>query len=101
MQDPLTATLFKEKICKRLMLLQEASGLNKKTFAARIGLTPSQLTNIFGFRNPPPRQAISEAVKEFGVTADFFYTGSRAGMRDPSLPDKLRAASSKLGIDDR
>src|SRR5579862_2222005 len=92
-------TEFKELICNRFMLAVEATGLSKKEFGARVGLTPSQMTNIKTYRNPPSRSAIARAVAEFGFTTDYFYMGVRAGMRDPVLTDKIRAAKAKLGIE--
>lgn len=93
-----TETEFVELMCNRFMLAQEASGLNKKRFAAAVGLTPSQLSNIAIYRNPPSHEAIRRVVREFGFTADWFYSGERAGMRDPKLADRLRYAETKLKL---
>ncbi|HJS86226.1 MAG TPA: helix-turn-helix transcriptional regulator [Acetobacteraceae bacterium] len=61
-------------------MAQEATGLNKKAFAERVGLTPSQFSNISRYRNLPSRQAIAKACEQFGFTAEFFYLGQ--GKRD-------------------
>lgn len=100
MANNLSATEFKERVCDRFRLAQEATGLRKGVFARRVGISPSQLTNIFRYKNPPPPPAIVAAVREFGFTTDFFLTGERAGMRDPALPEKLRQAATKLNIFD-
>lgn len=91
-------TELTELMCNRFLLAQEASGLNKKTFAGRVGLTPSQLTNITRYRNPPSHEAIKRAMDEFGFTADWFYAGMKVGFRDPRLTDRLRAAQKKRGL---
>jgi len=83
-------TAFREALCDRLMLLQEASGLPKGKFAARVGLTAPKLTNISNYRNPPSHEVIRAAVREFGVTAEWFYFGSMIGFRDPDLAERLR-----------
>lgn len=87
-------TAFIEALCNRLMLLQEASELPKGKFAARIGLTGPKLTNISNYRNPPSHETIRAAVREFGVTAEWFYFGSTIGFRDPKLADRLRELGS-------
>jgi transcriptional regulator with XRE-family HTH domain len=81
-------------MCDRFMLAQEASGLPKGRFAARVGLTPSQLTNIARYRNPPNHEAIELASRELGLTTDWFYFGSRAGFREPRMADRLRDLES-------
>lgn len=86
---------FHEALCDRFMLAQEASLLSKSRFAKQLGLTPSQLTNIQTYRNPPSHAAIRAAVQEFGFTADWFYFGSRAGFRDQALADRLRAVDPR------
>lgn len=100
MPKELSETEFKEMVCKRMRLAQEVSGLNKKTFAKSVGLSPSQLTNIFRCRNKPSPTVIANAAREYGFTTDFFYTGDRGGMRDPQLPGKIRMAAIKLHIHD-
>ncbi len=90
---------FKELLCNRFILAQEATGLSKKDFAKRVGLTSQQLSNIKVYRNPPSALAIAKAVTEFGFTTDFFYMGTRAGMRDPLLSEKLNDAQAKLKIE--
>jgi transcriptional regulator with XRE-family HTH domain len=83
-------TILNEQMCARFLLVQEASGPPKGRFAARVGLTPSQLTNIARLRNPPSHEAIERAAREFGLTTDFFYFGSRVGFREPRMADRLR-----------
>lgn len=90
-----TATEFREAICNRFLLAQEATGLSKVDFAARVGLTSQQMSNIKKFRNPPSHEAISAAVREFGFTADWFYVGSRVGFRDVDLAERLRTLESR------
>lgn len=91
------ATAFREAICSRFLLAQEATGLSKVEFAARVGLTSQQISNIRRFRNPPPHEAIAAAVREFGFTADWFYVGSRVGFRDGALAERLRGLESHFG----
>lgn len=81
---------FIEAMCDRFMAACEASGQPKKDFAAAVGLTAPQLTNISRYRNPPPHRAISEAARVYGLTTDFFYTGNLGGMRDRSIAARLR-----------
>jgi transcriptional regulator with XRE-family HTH domain len=83
-------TILLEQICDRFLLAQEATGLTKGAFARRVGLTPSQLTNISKYRNAPPHEAIEKAAREFGITTDYLYFGTRSGFRDPKLADRLR-----------
>lgn len=85
-----TNRAFREELCNRFLLAWEATGLQKNEFADRVGLSPSQLTNISTYRNPPSHEAIRAAVKEFGFTADWFYFGDRVGFRDPELAERLR-----------
>lgn len=84
-----------EELCDRFMLAQEASGLNKKQFAKRVGLTSSKLSNIASYRNPPSHTAILKAIQEFGFTADWFYMATKVGFRDAGLADRLRDAEAK------
>lgn len=93
-----TDTEFLELLCNRFILAQEATGLKKYQFADAVGLTGPQLTNIARYRNPPGHDAIRRAIREFGFTADWFYQGQRAGMRDERLVKKLRDAEAKLGL---
>jgi len=93
---PGKAKSFREGLCDRFLLAQEATGLSKKEFAARVGLTPPQLTNISTYRNPPSHEAILAAMREFGFTSDWFYAGSRVGFRDASLADRLRQVHPHL-----
>jgi transcriptional regulator with XRE-family HTH domain len=88
-------TILNEQLCKRFLLTQEASGLHKSEFARRAGLSPSQLANIAKYRNPPSHEAIERAAREFGLTSDWFYFGSRVGFRDPKMADQLRNLGSK------
>lgn len=90
------AAAFREAICNRFLLAQEATGLSKGAFAVRVGLTAPQLSNIKKYRNPPPHEAIAAAVREFGFTADWFYVGSRAGFRDEKLAERLQALETHL-----
>lgn len=91
------ATAFREAICNRFLLAQEATGLPKGEFASRVGLTPQQMSNIRRFRNPPSHEAIAATVREFGFTADWFYVGSRAGFRDGALAERLRGLDLPRG----
>lgn len=87
---PPDATEFIEELCNRFVLAQEATGLSKSEFAARIGMTPQQFTNVSRYRNPPSHEAIRRAAREFGFTADWFYFGDRIRFRDPDLAERLR-----------
>lgn len=84
-----------EALCDRFALAQEASLLAKGKFAARVGLTGPQFTNIIRYRNPPSHEAIRAAVREFGFTTDWFYFGSTIGFRDPDLAERLRNLQSR------
>lgn len=97
MDMPTTNTELHEALSDRFMLAWEATGLLKKDFAARVGLTSQQMTNIKTYRNPPSHEAISAASREFGFTSDWFYFGSKAGFRDPDLADRLREAEARQG----
>lgn len=92
-----TGTELREALCNRFLLAQEATNLSKSEFAARVGLSSQQMSNIRKFRNPPSHEAIAAAVREFGFTADWFYVGSRVGFRDPDLADRLRTAQLRAG----
>jgi transcriptional regulator with XRE-family HTH domain len=83
-------TEIREGLCNRFTLAQGATGLSKAEFAKRVGLTPSQLSNISRYRNPPSHEAIHRAIREFGFTSDWFYVGNKSGFRDPSLVQRLR-----------
>lgn len=85
-----TDVAFLESLCDRFVMAQCATGLSKSRFAARVGLTPQQFTNISTYRNPPSHEAIRNAIREFGFTADWFYLGIRVGFRAPDLADRLR-----------
>lgn len=92
---PLASTALQEALCDRLMLLQEASNLAKGVFASRVGLSGPQLTNISKYRNPPSHDVIAKAAEEFGLTTEWFYSGSTVGFRDPKLADRLRELKSR------
>lgn len=67
----------------------------KGKFAARIGLTGSQFTNIANYRNPPSHDVIRKAAQEFGIPTEWFYFNSMAGFRDEKLAERLRALESQ------
>lgn len=92
---PFASTALQEALCDRLRLLQEASELPKGKFAKRVGLTSSQLTNIARYRNPPSHDVIAKAAEEFGLTSEWFYSGSTVGFRDQGLADRLRELKSR------
>jgi len=81
---------FIEGLCDRFMVACQASGLGKAEFAASVGLTGPQLTNISRYRNPPPHKAIANAARIYGLTTDYFYLGAIGGMRDQSIADRIR-----------
>jgi transcriptional regulator with XRE-family HTH domain len=87
---PETNASFREALCNRFLLAQDATGLTAKQFGERVGLASPQMTNIKRYRNPPSHEAIRNAVREFGFTADWFYFGSKAGFRDAALAARLR-----------
>lgn len=87
---PMRDVEFIEEMCDRFMVAWEASGLSKQAFAESVGLTGSQLTNISRYRNPPPHKTLAEAARIYGLTTDFFYTGTLGGMRDQKMADRLR-----------
>lgn len=84
-------------MCDRFLLAQEATGLSAKEFGVRVGLSPSQMSNIKTYRNPPSHEAIRNVVREFGFTADWFYSGSRAGFRADGLADQLKSLEAHKG----
>lgn len=81
---------FREQLCDRFLLAQEATGLSAAAFGKRVGLTSPQMTNIKNYRNPPSHEALAATVREFGFTTDWFYSGNRIGFRDQALADRLR-----------
>lgn len=81
---------FLEKMCRRFMQAQEVTGLSKKDFGERVGLSSQQMSNIASYRNPPSHDTIRRVVTEFGFATDWFYFGSRVGFRDPVLAERLR-----------
>lgn len=81
---------LKEALCDRFMAVCEASGRPKQDFAASVGLSGPQLTNISRYRNPPPHRAIEAMQRVYGITTDFLYTGNLGGMRDQSMAEKIR-----------
>jgi transcriptional regulator with XRE-family HTH domain len=91
----ITETAFQEALCDRFVLAWEATGLLKKDFAARVGITSQQFTNISRYRNPPSHDVIRRAVNEWGFTTDWFYFGSRIGFREPKLAERLRELESR------
>jgi transcriptional regulator with XRE-family HTH domain len=91
----MTEYSLRELLCDRFILAQEASGLNKSSFALRVGLSPPQLTNIARRRNPPSHIAIMRAVEEFGFKVDWFYGGHWSGVDNPALQPKLKAAQER------
>lgn len=94
-------TTFREGMCDRFLLAQEATGLGKKAFAEKVGLTPPQMTNIRRYRNAPSHEVIHRAIREFGFTADWFYEANKVGFRDPGLADRLRAAEARAALKDQ
>ena len=83
-------TVFIEKLCDHFVLAQEATGLSQAAFAQRVGLTSPQMTNIKKHRNPPSREAIRNACREFGFPPALFYEGVAFGTRDPLIAERLR-----------
>lgn len=91
----LAKTKFKEMLCDRFMIACEASLLPKNAFAKRVGLIPSQITNISNYRNPPSHDAIRAAIREFGFTANWFYEGDHVGFRDEALGRRVEALEAR------
>ncbi len=81
---------FVESVCDRFMAACEATGKSKGEFAASVGLTAQQLSNIARYRNPPSHKVIADAALIYGLTTDFFLTGTLGGMRDETMAERLR-----------
>jgi|SRR5579862_3165518 len=69
----------------RFVLLPSALGLTKTEFGRRIGITSQQFSNIQKRRAAPSHDMISATIREFGLTADYFYQGVLYGIRNPEL----------------
>lgn len=80
---------FIKAVCDRLAIAIETTGLNKRQFGARIGLSSQQVSNALSYRTAPKPLVIDKICAEFGFTTDYFYRGIKAGMRDPALSDKI------------
>ncbi len=90
-----TDVALKEDICNRFAELQVRSGMNKSAFAAALGLSPSQFTNIQNYRNLPSHTTIRKAMDLFGIPADYFYRGTLPGdTANPELANRLRQAAA-------
>jgi hypothetical protein len=85
---------FLEQLCNRFILAQEATGLSRVAFGKRVGLSGSQMTNISRYCNPPSHEALRNACREFGFTANWFYEGSPAGLLDAIIAERKRRANS-------
>ena len=86
---------FLEDLCDRFMTAQTATGLTRTAFGKRVGLSVSQMTNISRHRNPPSHEAIKNACREFGFTANWFYDGIRVGLLDDVIAERLRDMESR------
>lgn len=86
-----TDAAIREALCDNFMAVCEASGKTKQEFAASVGLSGPQLTNISRYRNPPPHRAIEAVQRVYGITTDFLYTGNLGGMRDQAIADRIRS----------
>lgn len=96
--DKMTAEIaLKEEICNRFAELQVSSGMNKSAFAAALGLTPSQFTNIQNYRNLPSHATIKKAIDLWGLSADYFYRGTLppAVPSNPEIAAKLRRGAAR------
>lgn len=87
---------FIKAVCDRIAIAIETTGLSKKAFGERIGLTSPQVSNALSYRTAPKPWVIDKICAEFGFTTDYFYRGVKAGMRDPDLSDKIAEAERKL-----
>lgn len=68
----------------RLETLRDFVGLDKSTFAASIGVDPSTYTRIVRGERPLRAQMAYDLARRWGVTMDYFYTGSLKGL-DPEF----------------
>jgi transcriptional regulator with XRE-family HTH domain len=91
-------TVIVEKLCERFRLAADACTKTKREFAERVGLSSSQFSNLGNNRNPPPHTAIYKAWVEFGIPADYFYHGVKAGIRDPAIAKRLSALESQAEL---
>lgn len=93
-----TDTEIIEGLCARFRLAAEATLETKREFARRVGLSPSQFSNLGNNRNPPPHPAIYKAWVEFGIPADYFYHGIKAGFRDPEVAKRLSQIEARESL---
>lgn len=90
----MTATEHREIVGQNFMLLREALGMRPSDFARRLGISQSALWNIERGGVYPAMILIVRACEEFGVTADWFLRGNRAGL-PADLAQKLVAAEKR------
>lgn len=87
---------FIRAVCDRIAIAIETTGLTKKEFGERAGLTSSQVSNALSYRTIPKPWVLDKICAEFGFTNDYFYGGIKAGMRDPALPGRIAEAERRL-----
>jgi transcriptional regulator with XRE-family HTH domain len=85
-----------ESLCQRFLLVQEASGLSKTSFAKLVGMSPQQFSNVRNLRTAPSHEAILRACEEFGLASDWFYFGRFSWVnRNPKMTSMLKARAAQ------
>lgn len=64
---------YREFLCDRVMLVQEASGIGKRRFANSIGVSASLLSNYAAYRSSPSHAVLSAICATYGIPPGFFF----------------------------
>ena len=85
-------TPHKISVGNNLRLCIEALGLSQAEFARRTDIAPNKLHNYLRGQNYPEPQWLVRVCEEFGLTTDWFYRGSRAGVAS-NVAESLQAVA--------
>ena len=83
---------YREFLCDRVMLVQEASGIGKQRFAHSIGISAPILSDYANYRSSPSHAVLSAICSIYGVPQDFSFIAM------PRLPGIVRWCGRLLAL---
>lgn len=82
---------YREFLCDRVMLVQEASGIGKQRFAHSIGISAPILSGYANYRTSPSHAVLSAICSVYGVPPGFFFHHDAQTTGNSPLVRKLLA----------
>ena len=84
-----------DEIARRLRIAKIATGLSARELAARLGVGESAFSNYCNGTRPPSVYVMMRLSERFGITLEYIYLGSFAGLT-MLVAEKIRAAEAQV-----